>query len=56
MGQALLLSVVVVPVLLGVLAGRSRRLRSGLARLLVSVFVFDLIYVMFLYVLLRRWT
>jgi len=51
-----LVSVVFVPVLLGMLAGRSRRLKPGLLRLVLMVLTFDLAYMALLYYLRYRWS
>jgi hypothetical protein len=55
MGKAFLMSVVIVPVLLGMHAANSRGLRRGFWRVIVSVLVFDILYLVALYVLRRRW-
>lgn len=51
----LLISVVIVPVLLGMLAATNRRQRRGLAQLLVFVLAYNVLYVLLLYYLRRRW-
>ncbi len=55
MFKSLLISVVAVPVLLGMLAARSRREGRGLAQLLVCLFAYNLLYMIMLYYLRRRW-
>lgn len=55
MGKALLLTVVFVPVLLGIVAARMRSLRRGVLQLLVMTFAFDLAYLIFLYYLSHKW-
>jgi len=54
-GKTLLLMVIYVPVLIGILAGRERRLRPALLRLLLGVLVFDVVYLLILYCLRYRW-
>lgn len=54
MSKALLLSIVFVPVLLGMWAASARRARAGLRRLLAAVLVFDGLYALFLYYLYLR--
>jgi hypothetical protein len=49
LSKALLLSVVFVPILLGMRAASARRARAGLVRLAVTVLLFDLAYALFLY-------
>jgi anti-sigma-K factor RskA len=51
----LLISVVIVPVLLGMLAATSRRQRRGLPQLLVFVLAYNMFYVVLLYYLRHRW-
>ncbi len=51
----LLLSIVLVPVVLGMVAARSRRRRSYVVRLLALVGVYDLLYMALLYWLRYRW-
>lgn len=51
MAKAILLSVVVVPVLLGLRAASDRRPRRGLVRLLTLVLLFDVLYAAALYYL-----
>jgi hypothetical protein len=55
MFKALLYSIVIVPVLLALLAATSRRPRTGLALLLGSVLVYNLLFLLMLYYLQRRW-
>jgi hypothetical protein len=55
MGKALLLTVVFMPVLLGVIAARRRHLRRGLLLLLGLTFGFDLAYFALLYYLSYKW-
>lgn len=54
LGKALLLSIVFVPVLLGMWAASARRARSGLARLLAAMLAFDVLYAAFLYYVFLR--
>lgn len=54
-GKTLLVTVVFVPVLLGMLAARSRRLGPGLMRLFLMVLAFDVGYMFLLYCLRYRW-
>ena len=56
MGKAVLFSIVIVPVLLGMQAATTRRFRRGLWRMLASVLAFDVLFVLLLYYLRRRWT
>jgi hypothetical protein len=51
----LLLSIVLAPVLLGLVAARSRRRRSQVVRLLALVGLYDFLYVVLLYWLRYRW-
>ena len=56
MFKGLLNSIVIVPVLLGVLAATtSRRERTGLLLLLASLIVYDVVFVLTLLYLRRRW-
>jgi hypothetical protein len=55
MGKLLLLSVVFMSVVIGVITARSRRLWTGLWRLLALVLVYDVFYVLLLYYLQSRW-
>jgi len=50
----LLISVVLLPVLIGVLAARNRP-RTGLVVLLAVVLLYDVLYVMMMYYLRVRW-
>jgi len=54
LGKALLLSVVFVPLLIGMKAASVRRARAGLVRLLLAVLAFDGLYGFFLYYLYLR--
>jgi hypothetical protein len=54
MKRALLLSIVFVPILLGMRAAGVRRPRHGLVRLLASIIAFDVLYALFLYYLYLR--
>jgi hypothetical protein len=55
MGKALLVTVVLVPVLLGMWSARTRGLRRGLQNLLVMLIVFDVAYLVLLYYLRHKW-
>ena len=55
MGKTLLISIVIVPVLLGILAARSRRESRGLLWLAVFVITYNLFYLLLLSYLRRRW-
>ena len=55
MFKALLISVVIVPVLLGMAAGTNRRQRQGLPQLVLLVLAYNVFYVLLLYYLRRRW-
>jgi hypothetical protein len=55
MFKVLIITVVIVPVLLGMLAARRRRLRQGLVMFLALVLTFDLFYLLMLYYLRIRW-
>lgn len=55
MFKALLISVVIVPVLLAIVAARSRRQRTGLAWLLALVLAYSTFFMLMLYYLRRRW-
>lgn len=48
-------SVVIVPVLLGILAARRRRLQVGLLQLLALVVAYDFLFILLLYYLRDRW-
>ncbi len=54
MSKALLLSIVFVPVLLGMLAAGGSRPRRGLRRLVLAVLAFDLVDAAFLYYVYLR--
>jgi hypothetical protein len=56
MGTLLLLSVIFMSVVMGVITARSRRLGTGLSRLLGLLLVYDVFYVMLLYYLNSSWT
>jgi hypothetical protein len=51
----LLISIVIVPVLLGVQAATGRRLPRGLPLLLASLVAYDVLYLFMLYYLYYRW-
>jgi hypothetical protein len=55
MFKLLLISIVVVPVLLGMQAANSRRAGHGLLQLLGLVFTFSVLYLIMLYYLHVRW-
>ena len=55
MFKAVLISVVIVPVILGMQAGTSRRVRRGAPLLLAFLLAYDVMYVALLYYLRRRW-
>ena len=55
MGKGLLFTVVVMPVLLGVVAGRDRRFRRGLRQLVLMTLAFNLAYLLVLYYLSYKW-
>jgi hypothetical protein len=55
MFKLLLLSIVIVPVLLGMQAATSRRERRGLSLLLALVLTYDALYLFMLYYLRVRW-
>ena len=55
MFSKLLVSIVFVPVVLGMWAGRSRQRRGIALRLLAMVVVFDVLYLFLLYYLRFRW-
>lgn len=48
-------SIVIVPVLLGIFAARTRRLRVGLLQLVALVVVYDFLFILLLYYLRDRW-
>lgn len=54
LSKALLLSLVFVPLLLGMQAASARRARSGLVRLVLGVLAFDGLYALSLYYLYLR--
>jgi hypothetical protein len=54
LSKALLLSIVFVPVLLGMWAASARHARRGLLRLIVAVLAFDVVYAAFLYYVFLR--
>ncbi len=55
MFKGVLISVVIVPVLLGMQAASTRRAPQGLLLLLVFLLVYDILYLMLLYYLRVRW-
>lgn len=55
MFKLLLISIVVMPVLLGMKAAAQRNRRRGLVLLLVLVTAYDTLYVLMLYYLRLRW-
>lgn len=55
MFKILIITVVIAPVLLAMLAARRRRLRQGLVMFLALVLTFDLFYLLMLYYLRIRW-
>ena len=55
MFKILLISIVIVPVLLGMQAARTRNGQRGLLLLLASVFTYDVLYMLMLYYLRVRW-
>ena len=55
MDKLLLLSVVFMSVVIGVITARSRRLWTGLWRMLGLLLVYDVFYVTLLYYLRSRW-
>ena len=55
MFKNLLVSIVLVPVLLGMYAATTRRQGAGLVRLLALFFVFDVLYLFMLYYLRYKW-
>ena len=55
MFKALLNSIVIVPIVLALLAATSRRPRTGLPLLLGSVLAYNLLFLLMLYYLHRRW-
>jgi hypothetical protein len=55
MFKAILISVVIVPVILGMRAGTSRRVRRGAPLLLAFLLLYDVMYLALLYYLRVRW-
>ena len=55
MFKLLLISIVLVPVLLGATAGARRSARAGLVQLLVVVLAYNVLYLLMLYYLRVRW-
>ena len=55
MFKLLLITVVAVPVLLGMYAATARKRRQGLALMLAFVIAYDLLYVAMLYYVRIRW-
>jgi hypothetical protein len=55
MFKYLLTSLVIVPVLAGMVAGRSRRVQAALVGLIAFVLLYDVGYLMMLFYLRRRW-
>lgn len=55
MFKILIITVVIAPVLLAMLAARARRQRQGLVTFFVLVLTFDLFYLLMLYYLRIRW-
>lgn len=55
MFKVVLISVVIVPVILGMQAGSTRRAHQGLLLLLIFLLVYDVLYLMLLYYLRVRW-
>lgn len=55
MFKSLLISVVIVPVLLGMQAARNRREGRGLLQLLACLLAYNVLYMLMLYYLRRRW-
>jgi hypothetical protein len=53
--KLLLISIVIVPVLVGIRASRTRRGSRGLGLLLASVLTYDALYWLMLYYLRTRW-
>jgi hypothetical protein len=54
LGKALLLSLVFVPVLIGMKAASLRNARAGLTRLVLGVLAFQAFYALFLYYIYLR--
>jgi hypothetical protein len=55
MFKAILNSVIIVPVLLGILAAKRGRRRQAIMKLLALVFIYDVFYILLLYYLRFRW-
>jgi hypothetical protein len=55
MGNTLLQTIVYASILLGMYAARTRRLRTGVWRLLALLLAFDTAYLLLLYYLRYRW-
>jgi hypothetical protein len=55
MFKSLLISVVIVPVLLGIQTAKTRREGRGLLQLTVCLLAYNLFYMILLYYLRRRW-
>jgi hypothetical protein len=55
MFKQILISVIILPVLLGMLAARNRKESRAIAMLLGSVFLFDVCYMLLIYYLRIRW-
>jgi hypothetical protein len=55
MFKLILISIVLVPVLLGMLTGRNRSQRRGLNLLLAIMLTYDVLYVLMLFYLRVRW-
>jgi hypothetical protein len=55
MFKGVLVSVVILPVLLGMAGGRMRRESHGLVLLVGSLFIFDVLYLLLLYYLRVKW-
>ena len=55
MFKTLLISVVMVPVLMGMQAAKSRRQGRGLLQLLAGFLAYNVLYMLMLYYLRRRW-
>lgn len=55
MFSMLLISVVIAPVLLGMVAARGRRSQDALVRLIVLLGAYDLFYIVLLHYLRYRW-
>ena len=55
MFKALLNAVVILPVLLGILAARTRRRQQGLVQTVASALAFSVFYLLLMYYLRHRW-